>query len=102
MVTNGFGQPPWTNQTFENVGLVLLQKTVFGATEEERILADRWKGVLESTFKTLLDYCNKYKVAYGEPPITAIWDYPLASPYIYEGQKTEVYIQWDGQKYLQL
>lgn len=99
MVTNGFGLPPWTNQTFESVGITLLQKTIYGATEQERNMADRWKGVLESTFKSLIDHHNKYRTQYGETPITAIWDYPLNSTNIYSAQLTNSFILYNNQQY---
>lgn len=83
MIVNGFGDPPWTNQTFESVGIQLLLKSVNGETEEERNTAARWKGVLESVFNSLLDYHNGYRKQFSESEITAIWEYPLNGNIIY-------------------
>lgn len=99
MVTNGFGEPPWTNQTFESVGMTLLQRTINGSTEDERNQADRWKGVLESIFNKLLSYHNSYRTQYSQSPITAIWEYPLNSSAIYSNQVISVFILYDNQPY---
>lgn len=100
MVTNGFGQPPWTNQTRLSVGMALLNKTMTAPTEEERVMADRWKGILEDVFMGLLEYHNSYRIMYGESPITAIWEYPLNSNIIYSNTIDETYIMFKGSKYL--
>ena len=100
MVINGFGEPPWTNQTFESVGIELLTKSVNGSTEEERNNADRWKGVLESSFNSLLQYYNSYRKQFNETEITAIWDYPLNSNIIFSNNVTQKIIIYQNKAYV--
>lgn len=100
MIVNGFGEPPWTNLTFESVGIELLLRSVNAETEEERNNAARWKGVLESTFDSLLKYHNSYKTQFNEETITAIWEYPLNSNIIYSNNVTSSIIIYNNKPYV--
>jgi hypothetical protein len=99
MELNGYGTSPWTNQTLESVGVDLLQRSIYGETEEVRNSANRWKSVLESTFTTMLREHNRYRQQYGQAEITAIWDYPLDSEFIYTNQIDRIYIEYLDEQY---